>query len=74
MDKTVTVVVERLQKHRRYDKYVLYRKSFMVHDPNNEAGVGDLVEIEEIRPISRHKSWRLVSVKKRAAETAPVEL
>ncbi len=74
MDKTITVVVQRLQKHRRYGKYVRYNSSFAVHDARNEAQEGDLVEIEETRPISKNKSWRLVSVKKRAAETARVEL
>ncbi len=74
MDKTITVEVERLQKHRRYGKYVRYSSKFMAHDPQNDAREGDLVEIEETRPLSKNKSWRLVSIKKRAAETSSVEL
>ncbi len=74
MDKTISVEVERLQKHRRYEKYVRYNSKFMAHDSNNDARVGDLVEIEETRPLSKNKSWRLVAIKKRAAETADVEL
>ncbi len=74
MDKTITVNIERLQKHPRYEKYVRYNSSFKVHDPANTANEGDLVEIEECRPISKNKSWRLVSIKKRSAETATVEL
>ncbi len=74
MDKTITVEVERLQKHRRYGKYVRYSSKFMAHDPHNDAREGDLVEIEETRPLSKNKSWRLVSIKKRAAETSSVEL
>ncbi len=74
MEKTITVVVDRLQKHPRYAKYVRYNSSLKVHDPQNQASEGDLVEIEECRPISKDKSWRLVSIKKHAAETASVEL
>ena len=74
MEKTITVNVERLQKHPRYKKYVRYNSTFMAHDDNDSAAKGDLVEIEECSPISKNKTWRLVSVKKRAAETASVEM
>ncbi len=66
MDKTVTVTVERLVQHARYGKQVRRLSTFMAHDARNDAGEGDLVEIEETRPLSRRKRWRVVRVLKRA--------
>jgi len=66
MDKTVTVYIERLVKDRRYGKYVRRRSTFMAHNPHNDAREGDLVEIEETRPLSRRKRWRVVRVLRRA--------
>jgi small subunit ribosomal protein S17 len=66
MDKTITVVVERRLPHPRYGKIVRRRSTFKAHDPHNEARPGDVVEIEETRPLSKTKSWRLVRVVKRA--------
>ena len=66
MDKTITVSVERLVKHRRYGKYVRRTSTFMAHDAHEDAREGDLVEIEATRPLSRRKRWRLVRVIKRA--------
>ena len=60
MDKTATVSVERLVKHARYHKYIKRRKTYMVHDENNQATPGDVVVIEESRPISRRKRWVIV--------------
>ncbi len=73
MDKTISVLVERLVQHPRYEKYVRHRSTFKAHDSHNEAGVGDLVEIEETRPLSRTKCWRLVRILRRArgAEAEP---
>ena len=71
MDKTITVSLEKLQRHARYGKYVRRRSSCMAHDPHNTAREGDVVEIEETRPLSKHKSWRLVRVVRRASETGP---
>jgi len=71
MDQTVTVSIERLVKHPQYGKYVRFRSSFMAHDPHNSARQGDLVEIEETRPLSRHKRWRVVRVLRRAPGAAP---
>ncbi len=65
-DKTIRVNVNALVKHVRYGKYVRRRTRLAVHDPNNEAALGDQVEIVSCRPISKTKSWRLVRVVRRA--------
>ena len=62
LDKTVTVVVERTFKHPRYGKYVRKRKKYHAHDEKNEAGIGDVVEIGSIRPLSKLKRWRLTRI------------
>jgi len=72
MDKTVTVSVERLAKDPRYGKYVRRKKTFMAHNPHNEARAGDVVEIESVRPLSRHKRWRVARIVRRAAGSAEV--
>ncbi len=59
MDKTVTVLVERLVKHPLYKKYVRKSTKVHVHDERNECRVGDLVTIAECRPLSKTKAWRL---------------
>jgi len=64
-DKTVTVVVERLVQHPLYGKYIKRSSKYHVHDENNEGQVGDVVAIEQCRPISKNKSWRLVRVVER---------
>ncbi len=66
MDKTVTVLVERQVKHPLYQKYIRRSTRFHAHDENNECSVGDLVRIEECRPISKQKCWRLVEVMSKA--------
>ena len=68
MDKTISVVVQRLMEHPRYGKYIRRRSTYKAHDSHNDARIGDLVEIEETRPLSKTKSWRLVRILKRAAE------
>lgn len=65
-DKTVTVAVETLVRHKRYKKRVRSTKKFMAHDERNEAHVGDTVRIIETRPLSARKRWRLGSVIARA--------
>ncbi|MER3405189.1 MAG: 30S ribosomal protein S17 [Chloroflexota bacterium] len=70
MDKTITVDVERLRRHPRYKRVVRVRKKFYAHDPFNLCQVGDLVRIEESRPLSRLKRWRLVEIISRAGEAA----
>lgn len=65
MDKTVVVMVETLVKHPLYGKYVKRRKKYMAHDENNECRVGDKVLIEETRPLSRRKRWRVRQILER---------
>lgn len=62
MDKTVTVMIERRIKHPIYGKYITRSTKLHVHDENNECGKGDIVVIEQCRPISKTKSWNLVKV------------
>ncbi len=66
MDKTITVLVERQVKHPLYKKYIRRSTKFHAHDEKNACGVGDVVRIEECRPISKHKCWRLVEVMSKA--------
>jgi small subunit ribosomal protein S17 len=62
MDKTVTVLVERRERHPLYGKFVKRSRKYHVHDEGNECREGDFVVIEECRPISKSKAWRLVRV------------
>ena len=66
MQKSISVLVERKVQHPLYQKYVRRARKFHAHDENNECRVGDLVMIEECRPISKTKSWRLKSILERA--------
>ncbi|MEN8244192.1 MAG: 30S ribosomal protein S17 [Thermodesulfobacteriota bacterium] len=66
MDKTVTVMVERLVKHRLYKKYIKRQNKFSVHDESNACQVGDKVLITESRPLSRMKRWRVSEIVKKA--------
>ena len=66
MDKTITVLVERRIKHPMYGKYVKRSNTLHAHDPQNECHEGDLVTIEETRPISKTKSWKLTSIDRKA--------
>lgn len=63
MTDTCTVAVERYVKHPKYKKYLRRTKKFLVHDKGNTANVGDMVEIKEVRPISKRKSFELVTTK-----------
>ena len=62
MDKTVVVSVERLRRHPIYKRVVRLSSKFKAHDEENSAKVGDTVRIEESRPLSRDKRWRVVEV------------
>ena len=62
MDKTVVVSVERLRRHPIYKRVVRLSSKFKAHDEENGAHVGDTVRIEESRPMSRDKRWRVVEV------------
>jgi len=72
MTKTIVVRVERRFAHPRFKKVVTGYKKFYAHDEKNEARPGDRVRIEETRPLSKTKRWRLVEVMQRATEVAPV--
>ncbi len=72
MNKTIIVRVERRFPHPRFKKVVTGYKKFYAHDEKNEAKVGDRVRIEETRPLSKLKRWRLVEIVEHAPEIAPV--
>src|SRR4026209_2909913 len=65
MQKTIAVLIQRYVPHPTYGKYHRRTTQLLAHDENNESRTGDLVAIEECRPLSRHKSWRLVKVLER---------
>jgi len=68
MDKTITVMIERRVKHAIYGKYMTRSTKLAAHDASNECQIGDAVTIAETRPISKNKSWALVSVDDRAVQ------
>jgi small subunit ribosomal protein S17 len=73
MDKTIVVNVESLKKHRIYKRTYKQTKHFHAHDEENTCQVGDVVRIEECRPLSKMKHWRLVEIVKRGSGIVPVE-
>ena len=66
MDKTISVLIERRVEHPLYRKIVRKSTKLLAHDENNECNEGDTVAIEECRPLSKNKSWRLARVIERA--------
>jgi small subunit ribosomal protein S17 len=66
MDKTIVVQVDKMVMHPMYKKYVRRRVKYKAHDERNEARIGDTVVIEECRPLSRDKRWRLKTISNRA--------
>ncbi len=66
MTQTIVVRVEERMLHPRYRKHIRRHVTFHAHDPQETAGVGDVVKIEECRPLSRLKRWRLIEVLKQA--------
>ena len=70
MDKTIVVSVERLARHRLYKRVIRLSTKFKAHDEANDARIGDTVLIEESRPLSATKRWRLVSVVSRGGDHA----
>ena len=68
MDKTVTVLVERKVKHALYGKFVTRSRKYHAYDEQNEFHPGDVVMIEECRPLSKTKAWRVVKVLEKARE------
>lgn len=73
-DKSVVVRIDRIVVHPRYERYVKRSAKFMAHDEANACRVGDTVEIEESRPLSARKRWRVVRVVRRAAQAGGVEV
>lgn len=67
MNKTVVVAIEKKVLHPVFKKYVRHRKKYKAHDENNECRVGDQVLIEETRPLSKDKRWRVKATLQRAA-------
>ena len=66
MDKTIVVEIARSRRHAAYGKRVKYSKKFVAHDENNEAAMGDTVQIMETRPLSATKRFRLVKIVEKA--------
>ena len=68
MDKSITVLVERRVKHPVYGKIIKRSTKIHAHDANNECSVGDEVTIKEVKPISKTKSWTLISIDGKATQ------
>ena len=68
MDKTITVLIERRERHPVYRKYITRSSKIHAHDENNQCGIGDTVTVAESRPISKSKTWRLLEVVESAAQ------
>lgn len=66
MDKTVTVLIERRVKHPMYDKIIVRSRKYHAHNENNEAKSGDMVQIEECRPLSKTKAWVVTKLLEKA--------
>jgi small subunit ribosomal protein S17 len=66
MTKTIIVAVDRKKRHPQYDKIVTSTKKYLAHDGKSEAGAGDFVMIEETRPLSKRKRWRLLKILEKA--------
>jgi small subunit ribosomal protein S17 len=66
MDKTVTVLIERRVKHPLYGKFMRRSTKIHAHDETNSCGEGDLVRVEQCRPLSKTKSWRLLDIIEKA--------
>ncbi len=76
MDKTAVVEMVWKQRHRLYHKQVRRVARFYVHDPQNDCRIGDLVRIQETRPISNTKHWRILEIleRRQVADVRPIEL
>lgn len=66
MQKTIIVAVNRKEKHPIYGKFINKTSKFAAHDERGEAGIGDTVRIQETRPLSKTKRWRIVEILERA--------
>tara|TARA_B100000029_G_scaffold503696_1_gene581148 strand:- start:670 stop:1047 length:378 start_codon:yes stop_codon:yes gene_type:complete len=76
MDKTVVVNVSRRKQHPRYKKVITRHSKYQAHDEVNDCAIGDLVRIQECRPISKSKRWRVIEVVRRGdiAEISPSDI
>ena len=72
MQKTIVVTVERQMTHPLYKRVIRRSKNFLAHDEKNECRTGDTVRIQETRPLSRRKRWRVVEIVSKAVAVAPV--
>jgi len=72
--KTIKVLVTERRKHKLYNKILNYSKSYLVDDPNEQANVGDKVQISFTRPISKLKRWRMTKVLEKAVQIESVEV
>jgi small subunit ribosomal protein S17 len=68
MDKTITVLIERREKHPVYGKYITRSSKIHAHDESNQCGIGDTVTVAESRPISKSKTWKLLEVVESATQ------
>jgi small subunit ribosomal protein S17 len=68
MDKTITVLIERREKHPVYGKFITRSSKVHAHDENNECQIGDTVTVRETRPLSKSKTWSLVQIEERAVQ------
>lgn len=68
MEKTGVIEIASVKPHRLYNKAVKVTKKYKFHDEKNECNIGDLVEIEESRPYSKEKTWRLVRIVKKSGD------
>ena len=67
-DKTISVMVERRERHPIYKKYIKRSTKVHAHDENNECGLGDVVRVTESKPFSKTKSWALVEIVEKSVE------
>jgi small subunit ribosomal protein S17 len=68
MDKTITVLIERREKHPVYGKYITRSSKIHAHDEKNECSMGDTVTVSESRPISKSKTWKLLAIVEKATQ------
>lgn len=68
MDKTITVLIERREKHPVYGKYITRSSKIHAHDEANQCGIGDTVTVAETRPISKSKTWKLLEIVESATQ------
>jgi small subunit ribosomal protein S17 len=66
MEKSCVITVERKVKHAMYGKFMTKTTKLMVHDENNQVGIGDTIKVMETRPLSKNKRWRLVEILEKA--------